>query len=88
MKTKANRKLVDEARVTKEFEYLGEAIFAEPKLKSPAQLEKMKVIDKTVLAELIYTPDSDTTLVPDVDKREAVAGVSVDQIFFNTLNNL
>jgi hypothetical protein len=88
VKKKSYRKWVDEAQVIKEFEYLGEAIYAEPKLKSPAQLEKMKVIDKAVLADLIYTPDSDTTLVPDVDKREAVAGVSVDQIFFNTLNNL
>lgn len=88
VKKKANRKWRDEARVIKEFESLGEAIFAEPKLKSPAQLEKLKGIKKEVLADLIYTPDTGVTLVPDVDKREAVAGVSVDQMFFDAINSL
>jgi hypothetical protein len=88
VKKRANRKWIDESRVIKEFENLGDAIFAEPKLKSPAQLEKLKSIDKGVLAELIYTPDTGVTLVPDEDKRGAVAGVSAYKMFFNDNNSL
>jgi hypothetical protein len=86
VRKKANRKWIDEAQVIKEFESLGEAIFVDPKLKSPAQLEKLKGIKKEVLADLIFTPDTGVTLVPDVDKREAVAGVSVDQMFLDAIN--
>ena len=88
VKRKANRKWVSESEVVKEFGVLGSLIFDEPKLKSPAQLEKLKVMtsaQKEVLASLMFVPDTGVVLVPESDKREAVAGVSVDQMFLNVI---
>lgn len=88
VKRKANRKWISEEQVVKEFEALGELIFDKPKLKSPAQLEKLKVMtsaQKEMLASLMFIPDTGVTLVPEEDKRDAVAGVSVDQMFLNVI---
>ena len=88
VKRKANRKWRSESEVIKKFEALGSLIFDEPKLKSPAQLEKLKVMTsdmKEVLASLMFVPDTGVVLVPEADKREAVAGVSVDQMFLNVI---
>lgn len=78
-----HRKWSDEEQVKKEFGSLGDDIYViKPKeLKSPAQLEKLKSVDKKSIASLTFTPEIGITLVPEADKREAVAGVSVDQMF-------
>lgn len=72
-----------EEQVKKEYEFLGDDIYIiKPKeLKSPAQLEKLKGIDKKGLALMMFTPEIGVTLVPEADKREAVAGVNADQMF-------
>jgi hypothetical protein len=88
VKRKANRKWRSEPEVMKEFEALGSSIFDEPKLKSPAQLEKLKSLtpaQKEVLASLVFVPDTGVTLVPEADKRDAVAGVSADHMLFSVI---
>lgn len=47
------------------------AFFTEPKLKSPAQIEAMK-IDKNLVATLTVTPDAGTTMAPVDDRRPEV----------------
>lgn len=78
-----HRKWSNEEEVKKEFGSLGDDIYViKPKeLKSPAQLEKLKGIDKKSIAALAFTPSLGVTLVSEEDKREAVAGVSADQMF-------
>lgn len=78
-----HRKWSNNEEVIKEFGSLGDDIYViKPKeLKSPAQLEKLKGIDKKSIAALAFTPNLGVTLVPEEDKREAVAGVSADQMF-------
>jgi hypothetical protein len=79
--TKANRQWIDPELVKKEFANLGNAIMAEPKLKSPKQFEDMKNIDKKALAQFYFTPPTGVTLVQESDKRKAVAGVKASSIF-------
>lgn len=78
-----HRKWSNNEEVIKEFGSLGDDIYViKPKeLKSPAQLEKLKGIDKKSIAALAFTPNLGVTLVPEEDKRAAVAGVSADQMF-------
>jgi hypothetical protein len=78
-----HRRWSNEEEVIKKFESLGDDIYViKPKeLKSPAQLEKLKGIDKKGVASMAFTPEIGITLVPESDKREAVAGVSADQMF-------
>ncbi len=45
--------------------------FTEPKLKSPAQLEK--IVSKELIGNLVETPDNGNTLVSVLDKRQEVA---------------
>ena len=80
---KGHRKWSSEEQVIKEFGSLGEELYVQkPKeLKSPAQLEKLKGIDKKSISSLTFTPTLGVTLVPEEDKREEVAGVSADQLF-------
>jgi Protein of unknown function (DUF2800) len=47
---------------------------------SPAQAEKL-VADKTGMADLVTTESSGLTLVPDTDRRPAVAGISAQDDF-------
>lgn len=49
---------------------MSRGYFAEPKLKSPAQLEK--VLDKNLIASLCESPDNGNTLVSVSDKRPEV----------------
>lgn len=71
---RANRKWGDETRtktVLTQQLGLGNSIFTEPKLKSPAQIEALKV-DKDLVATLTVTPDNGVSLVPVSDKRAEV----------------
>jgi hypothetical protein len=56
---------------------LGADALADPKLKSPAQIEKLlgKKKAKLILGDLVISESSGTALAPDGDKRPAVAGV-------------
>lgn len=47
-------------------------IFTEPKLKSPAQIEKVLRKDKGAIADLVEKKSSGTIVVPEDDPREAV----------------
>lgn len=72
VKKRANRKWIDEEK-TKERLMEGqplETLLTNPKLKSPAQLEKL--VGKELVASLCETPDSGNTIVPVSDKRPAV----------------
>lgn len=46
-------------------------LYSEPKIKSPAQIEALK-IDKNLVASLCETPDNGNTMVPISDKRPEV----------------
>lgn len=77
VKKRAHRKWKSEDEVKKVFGDMENVIFHEPKLKSPAQLEK--VLDKNLVASLCETPDNGNTLVPVSDKRpEVLPSISVD----------
>lgn len=81
VKKRANRKWIDdeksvvhtlrEAMGIPDCESAVGQIFSEPKLLSPAQIEKKKV-DKKLVASLCETPDSGNTMVSVLDKRPAV----------------
>lgn len=66
---RATRRWRNEKEVKDAFDPNGEDsyIYEEPKLKSPAQLEK--IIDKKELAPFIVSESSGLSLVPDTDKR-------------------
>jgi len=67
------RKWTDEEAVRTWAEAKAIDAFEEPKLKSPAQLEKgLSKKEKEELAEMTVTVSSGHTLVPDSDKRQAV----------------
>lgn len=77
-----HRKFTDEDKVKTMFAPdLGERIFTEPKLISPNQLEQLWRREtkctvkeaKELLDELTYKPTGDHVLVPESDKRPAVA---------------
>lgn len=79
---RANRKWRDEEIVKQELAKL-QAInyWTEPKLKSPAQIEAMKV-DKNLVATLTVIPDSGLTLTTEGDKRpEAKPTKDIASIF-------
>lgn len=71
VKKRAFRKWRDEEEVKKVFGDMESVIFTDPKLKSPAQLEKL--LDKNLVASLCETPDNGNTLVPISDKRPEVS---------------
>ncbi len=59
-KKRANRKWVDETQTISALSDLGDKIFSEPKLLTPAQMEKIAGKDR--VAPLTETPDNGTTL--------------------------
>ena len=67
---KTNRRWVDEKEVTKKFKKFD--IFTDPKLKSPAQLEKIKGIGKKGIEGLWEKPEGKKTMAPSHDKRPEV----------------
>jgi hypothetical protein len=64
-----NRSWIDEDKVKKAFKAKGDKIFGEPKLKSPAQLEK--VVGKGKIDNYVQRVYKGTILVPESDKRKA-----------------
>lgn len=70
---RAHRKWIDENDVIDHlFDEYGDEIFVAPKLKSPAQMEKLEGADKEIIAGLTMTPDNGLTLAHESDRRRAV----------------
>lgn len=69
---RANRKWTDEAKVVETLSEIfdNEDLFDAPKLKSPAQLEKL--VGKDNISSLTTVPESGTVLVPIQDKRKEI----------------
>ncbi len=75
VKKRANRKWIDEESTVNELNALGvkdKDMYSAPKLKSPAQMEKIKSVGKELVAKLCETPDTGKTIAPLSDKREAI----------------
>jgi len=72
VKKRANRKWIDEEKTKERLmeDQPLESLLTNPKLKSPAQLEKL--VGKELVASLCETPDNGNTMVPVSDKRPAV----------------
>ena len=74
---RSTRQWRDEVEVVKELEpKFGKKIYSEPKVLSPAQMEKMigKKEGGTIVVEtLSHNPDTGVVLAPETDKRPAVA---------------
>lgn len=76
---RSTRKWLNEDEITQEAKNLwGAKVFTEPKLLSPAQLEKVTKAKEWV-AERTSSTSSGTTLVTNADKREAV--VPIENVF-------
>jgi hypothetical protein len=72
VRKKSNRKWVDEEAARSVFvSYLGDEALTPQKLRSPAQIEKIKTM-KDLVSEHSVKPDGGLTLAPEADKREAV----------------
>lgn len=68
---KSNRVFKDGAQ-EELFEALGDAIFLEPKLKTPPQIEKLGAKAKKLVAKLAYKPHTGLTSVDESDSKPAV----------------
>ncbi len=75
---KKNRKFRDEAAVIAEFSEYGDNLYAQPKLKTPAQLEK--VVGKGKLEEHIFVPEGDLKLVLTKEAQETISR-KVEDVF-------
>jgi hypothetical protein len=60
---------------------IGEEAFTEPKLKSPAQMEKVSSEAKALVKDWAYQPEGDLKVVPMDDKRAAVKPRSNAEVF-------
>lgn len=80
--TKANRVWKDgaEAKLTA---LLGQDAYTEPKLRSPAQIEKLSDRGKDLALELAYTPQAGVSLVSENDKRPEVTRKTSAEVFAN-----
>lgn len=75
VRKRSNRKHKNEEATIKDLKAKGfkdKDIYKEPKVKTPAQLEKVKGITKDVLADLIFHPLGTLTLVTQEDARPAI----------------
>ena len=68
---KTNRRWINEEDVKKKFKNRKD-VLTDPKLKSPAQLEKIKDIGKEGIEGLWEKPQGASTIAPEHDKRPAV----------------
>lgn len=76
---KKQRKYKDETAVIDRFEpELGETIYAERKLRTPAQLEKL--VGKGELDEFVFVPEGDLKLIPTKEAVEFIKR-NVDEVF-------
>lgn len=77
VKKRSNRKWLDVEKTEKELKpKFGKKIYAEPEILSPAQMEKMigkKEGGEMIVETLSESPDAGVVLVPEDDKRPAVA---------------
>ena len=81
---KANRVLKDGA--AKVFaELFPKEAFTEPKLKSPAELEKISPTAKKLVHEWAYTPNNGLTVAMESDKRPGVKVEGVKESFAATV---
>lgn len=72
---RSNRKWRDEAKAVKTLKQMrvpAKEFMTEPKLKSPAQVEKIKKVSKQVVAALCEKPEGKLTVVPESDPRREV----------------
>lgn len=81
---KANRVLKDGAAKVFAELYPVEA-FTEPKLKTPAELEKIGPTAKKLVHEWAYTPNNGLTVAMESDKRPGVKVVSIKESFAATV---
>ena len=66
------RQYKDEQAVLAAFgEKLGEDIYVEPKLRSPAQLEK--IVGKAELSDYVFTPEGEMKLVPTKEAKDFIS---------------
>jgi len=61
----------------------GDDAFNEPKLRSPAQIEKLGPEGKSFVVENAYKPPGGLTFAPVSDRRAAVAARTADAVFAN-----
>jgi len=82
VKRLGNRVWKDEANsAQKLLEVFGDQVLQKPRLKSPAQLEALK-ISKQLVATMTDRPEKGLTLVENDDKRDAVAPpLAIDTVF-------
>lgn len=84
---KANRSWIDEEGATETLQLLGhttEDVTVKPKLKSPAQIEKLfknKKEAQDTVAPLVKKKSSGSVLVSESDKRPAIAHTSAEDFF-------
>lgn len=70
---RANRKWIDTTSAEAELhQFFGNDIYTPPKLKSPAQVEKLCGKNKDFIAHLWETPNAGVTIAPADDRRKAV----------------
>jgi hypothetical protein len=70
---RANRKWINTATAEVELHsLLGRQIYTQPKLKGPAQIEKLLGKNKSAIKHLWEKPDTGVTIAPQSDRREAV----------------
>jgi hypothetical protein len=65
---------------------LGDDIYTEPKLKSPAQLEKLGAKAKALAREWAYTPKTGQTVAPETDRRPRVKAMTASEAFKGLVN--
>jgi hypothetical protein len=72
VRKKTNRAWIDEDAVKTKLQELKippKEYYTEPKLKGPAQIEKIKAVGKKVVAEMVFKPEGGLTVAPDCDPR-------------------
>jgi hypothetical protein len=78
-RTKKRRGWRDEVAVEQEFkDEFGDEIYTPPKLRSPAQLEK--IVGKERVQDFVHVPEGDLKLVPTKEAKEAISR-KVEDVF-------
>lgn len=81
---RSNRQWKDEANAETTLELeMGDVIYTEPKLKSPAQIEATakKLGHKISVEDLVHQPEGKPTLAPVSDNRPALTGNKPEDVF-------
>lgn len=80
---KANRKWKDVAQTEAFLKAYGDDAYTEPKLKSPAQVEKLIGMDKKALAPFWEKPKAGSVIAPEGDKRKVIQPSAQDDFLDN-----